>query len=53
MPVIDAHVHTLPYFILIAPFEDAGRIDRLLHHMDACGVDKTIMLPVVAPVTFP
>ena len=51
MPVIDAHVHSLPYFILIAPFEDAGRIDRLLHHMDACGVDKTIMLPVVAPTS--
>ena len=27
MPVIDAHVHTLPYFILIAPYEAAGRVD--------------------------
>ena len=51
MPVIDAHVHTLPYFILIAPFEDTGRVDLLLHHMDACDVDKTIMLPVVAPTS--
>ena len=47
MPIIDAHVHTLPYFSLIAPFEETGRVNLLLHNMDAYGVDKTIMLPVV------
>ena len=40
MPVIDAHVHVLPNFPPMAPWEDLGRVDRLLHHMDECEVDK-------------
>ena len=48
MPVIDAHVHVLPNFALMAPWEDLGRVDRLLHHMDECDVDKAVVLPVVA-----
>jgi L-fuconolactonase len=47
MPIIDAHVHTLPFFGLIAPFEDTGTVKRLLHNMDTYGVDKTVMLPVI------
>lgn len=48
MPVIDAHVHVLPNFAPMAPWEDLGRVDRLLHQMDECGVDKAVVLPVVA-----
>ena len=48
MPVIDAHVHVLPNFAPMAPWEDLGRVDRLLHHMDECDVDKAVVLPVVA-----
>ena len=44
MPVIDAHVHVLPNFAPMAPWEDLGRVDRLLHR----GVDKAVVLPVVA-----
>ena len=48
MPVIDAHVHVLSNFAPMAPWEDLGRVDRLLHHMDECDVDKAVVLPVVA-----
>ena len=48
MSVIDAHVHVLPNFAPMAPWEDLGRVDRLLHHMDECDVDKAVVLPVVA-----
>lgn len=48
MPVIDAHVHTLDDYQPMAPFEDMGRVDRLLSWMDDAGVDKAVMLPVVA-----
>lgn len=47
MRIIDAHVHTLANYAPMAPFEDMGRVDRLLHHMDEAGVDKALMLPVV------
>ncbi|HIG16591.1 MAG TPA: hypothetical protein EYQ31_04490, partial [Candidatus Handelsmanbacteria bacterium] len=48
MRVIDAHVHTLDNYQPMAPFEDMGRVDRLLHWMDDAGVDKAVMLPVEA-----
>lgn len=48
MRIIDAHVHVGDNYAPMAPFQDTGRADRLLHHMDECGVEKTIMLPVVA-----
>ncbi|MFH1569129.1 MAG: amidohydrolase family protein [Gemmatimonadota bacterium] len=48
MRIIDAHVHVLDRFMLMTPFEDAGRVDRLLHWMDGAGVEKAVMLPVVA-----
>ncbi|MBT6148761.1 MAG: amidohydrolase [Gemmatimonadetes bacterium] len=47
MRIIDAHVHTLANYAPMAPFEDMGRVDRLLHHMDEAGVEKALMLPVV------
>ena len=43
MRIIDTHVHTLDNFAPMAPFEDMGRVDRLLHHMDEAGVDKALM----------
>lgn len=48
MSVIDAHVHTLDDYQPMAPFADMGRVDRLLYLMDDAGVDKAVMLPVVA-----
>ena len=48
MRIIDAHVHVLDDYRPIAPFQDTGRADRLLALMDECGVEKAIMLPVVA-----
>lgn len=48
MRIIDAHVHVLDNYAPMAPFEDSGRCDRLLRHMDDCGVEKTVMVPVVA-----
>ena len=48
MTVIDAHVHVLSNFAPMAPWGDLGRVDRLLHHMDECDVDKAVVLPVVA-----
>ena len=48
MRLIDAHVHTLDNYPSMAPFPDMGRLDRLLHLMDKCGVEKAVMLPVVA-----
>ena len=49
MRIIDAHVHVLENYAPMAPFEDTGRYDRLLKLMDECGVEKALMLPVVAP----
>lgn len=49
MRIIDAHVHVLDNYAPMAPFADTGRYDRLLKHMDECGVEKALMLPVVAP----
>ena len=48
MPIIDAHVHVLDNYAPMAPFEDSGRHDRLLAHMDENGVEKAVMVPVVA-----
>lgn len=48
MRMIDAHVHVLENYKPMAPFEAAGNSERLLHHMDECGVEKALMLPVVA-----
>ncbi|MCC7263653.1 MAG: amidohydrolase [Candidatus Latescibacteria bacterium] len=48
MRIIDAHVHVLDNFLPMAPFADTGRRDRLLWLMDECGVEKAVMLPVVA-----
>jgi len=48
MRIIDAHVHTLATYKPMAPFEDTGRVDRLLHLMDDSGVEMAVMLPVVA-----
>ena len=48
MPIIDAHVHVGDKYQPMAPFEDTGRVDRLLYLMDECGVEKAIMVPVVA-----
>lgn len=48
MRIIDAHVHTLDRYMPMAPFEDTGRVDRLLHWMDEAEVEKAVMLPVVA-----
>ncbi|MBT3377953.1 MAG: amidohydrolase [Lentisphaerae bacterium] len=48
MRLIDAHVHILDDYPPLRPFEDLGRCDRLLHLMDDAGVEKAIVLPVVA-----
>ncbi len=48
MRVIDAHVHVLDDYPPMAPFQDMGRVDRLLHWMDDAEVEKAVMLPVVA-----
>lgn len=48
MRIIDSHVHVLSTFQPMAPFEDTGRVDRLLQLMDDSGVEKAVMLPVVA-----
>lgn len=48
MRIIDAHVHVLDNYEPMAPFADTGRYDRLLKLMDECGVEKAVMLPVVA-----
>ena len=49
MRIIDAHVHTLDDYRPMAPFQDMGRVDRLLAWMDDAGVEKAVMLPVVNP----
>lgn len=49
MRIIDAHVHVLDDYRPMAPFGEAGRVDRLLRLMDGAGVEKAVMLPVVAP----
>jgi L-fuconolactonase len=48
MRIIDAHVHTLATYESMNPFPDTGRVDRLLYLMDESGVEKAVMLPVVA-----
>lgn len=48
MRIIDAHVHTLATYEPMNPFPDTGRVDRLLYLMDESGVEKAVMLPVVA-----
>lgn len=48
MRIIDAHVHTLATYKPMDPFPDTGRVDRLLYLMDEAGVEKAVMLPVVA-----
>jgi L-fuconolactonase len=48
MRIIDAHVHVLDNYKPMTPFQDAGSSERLLSHMDECGVEKAVMLPVVA-----
>ena len=48
MRIIDAHVHVGDNYQPMAPFEDTGRVDRLLQEMDECEVEKAVMLPVVA-----
>lgn len=48
MRVIDAHVHVLDDYQPMAPFQDMGRVDRLLQWMDDAEVEKAVMLPVVA-----
>ena len=49
MRIIDAHVHVLSTYEPMDPFPDTGRVDRLLYLMDDAGVEKAVMLPVVAP----
>ena len=49
MRIIDAHVHVLATYEPMDPFPDTGRVDRLLYLMDDAGVEKAVMLPVVAP----
>ena len=51
MPIIDAHVHTIDNYPSMAPDHDKGSLARLLYYMDECGVDKAIMLPVIAPAS--
>ena len=48
MRIIDAHVHVLDNYPPLSPFQDLGRSDRLLSLMDACEVEKAVMLPIVA-----
>ncbi len=48
MSIIDAHVHVLDDYQPMTPFQDMGRVDRLLYWMDDAAVDKAVMLPVVA-----
>ena len=48
MRIIDSHVHVLDNYPPMAPFQDLGRPDRILALMDACEVEKTVMLPIVA-----
>ena len=48
MPIIDAHVHAIDCYVPLAPFEGTGRWDRLLHLMDAAGVERAIVLDLAA-----
>jgi predicted TIM-barrel fold metal-dependent hydrolase len=48
MRIIDAHVHVLDNYPPMDPFQDLGRHDRLLKLMDDCGVEKAVMIPIVA-----
>lgn len=48
MRIIDSHVHVLDNYPPMDPFQDLGRPDRILALMDACEVEKTVMLPIVA-----
>lgn len=49
--IIDAHVHVLDEAGSLGPFASMGRHDQLLRQMDACGVAKALMLPVVTAAT--
>jgi L-fuconolactonase len=51
MRIIDAHVHVIDNYPSMTPFEASGRYDRLLFMMDRNGVEKALMIPVVAPIT--
>ena len=48
MRIIDAHVHVGDNYKPMTPFQDTGRVDRLLRLMDECEVEKAVMVPVVA-----
>ena len=48
MRIIDAHVHVGDNYKPMTPFQDNGRVDRLLRLMDECEVEKAVMVPVVA-----
>ena len=48
MRIIDAHVHVGDNYEPMSPFQDTGRVDRLLMLMDQSEVEKAVMVPVVA-----
>lgn len=48
---IDAHVHVLNEAGSLGPFPTMGQHGQLLQLMDACAVDKAIMLPYVSERT--
>mgnify|MGYP001296780459 CR=1 FL=1 len=45
MRIIDAHVHVGDNYKPMTPFQDNGRVDRLLRLMDECEVEKAVMVP--------
>jgi L-fuconolactonase len=51
MTVIDTHVHVIGRYPSMAPLDDLGRVDRLLHLMDEAGVERAVMVPAVAPAS--
>lgn len=54
MRIIDTHVHVLDNYLVVDPFAERGgnweegRCHRLLRHMDDCGVEKAVLVPVIA-----
>ena len=54
MRIIDTHVHVLDNYAPVDPDQERGenwfegRCERLLQHMDECGVEKAVLVPVVA-----
>ena len=54
MRIIDTHVHVLDNYAPVDPNQERGenwfegRCERLLQHMDECGVEKAVLVPVVA-----